>query len=103
MGCSWKAGWADEARKLVLACVVGRTFLNEKPEISTWTLTCLTQAGEGCRLIFEFGSFVGPARPNATDISNTRLAIGKLGAAQCTLAGPGPVEPDVRCDLENEN
>ena len=51
-------------------CGPGRLQMRQ-PEISTWTLTCLTQAGEGCRLIFEFGSFAGPA-------------------AQCTLAGPGP-------------
>ena len=43
-----------------------------QPEISTWTLTCLTQAGEGCRLIFEFGSFVGQALPKATDMFQTQ-------------------------------
>ena len=50
--------------------------------------------------MFQFGSSAGPANPNAADISSTRLAIGRLGAAQRTLAGPDPVEPDVQCDLE---
>ena len=58
-----KADWVLEARKLVLARVVGRTPLNTKLEISTWTLTCLTQAGEGCRLIFESGSYWGAGPP----------------------------------------
>ena len=68
-------------------CGPGRLQMRQ-PEISTWTLTCLTQAGEGSRLIFTFGSFVGPALPKATDIPNTWVPTAI--AAQCALAGPGP-------------
>ena len=40
-----------------------RIFKTQEPKILTWTRTCLTQAGAGCKLIFDFGSFGGSALP----------------------------------------